>query len=102
MGFPLSLQPSRDRNLVFSQQNFAGAALLQECSWNAIDGGTATDSEPNEIVVERDDPGESPASEHRLICERGFEFDVEEMWSERREREKIMKLKEDRVNSGVF
>jgi hypothetical protein len=79
MGFPLSLQPSRDRNLVFSQQNFAGAALLQECSWNAIDGGTATDSEPNEIVVERDDPGESPASEHRLICERGFEFDVEEM-----------------------
>ena len=40
------------RDLVFSQQNFAGAALLQERGWNAIDGRTAIDSEANEIDVE--------------------------------------------------
>ena len=49
----------RHRDLVFSQQNFAGVALLQERGWNAIDGRTATDSEANEIDVEHDDPGES-------------------------------------------
>ena len=37
----------------------AGIAIVQECSWIDTDGRTATGGKADEVVVERDDLGES-------------------------------------------
>ena len=37
----------------------ARTTILQERSWINADGGTATGSEADKVVVEHDDPGES-------------------------------------------